>query len=78
MTAGGPDTNPLVFVGSTNPSITTNPLDPDTDDDGMTDGWEMSNGLDPTGDLGIDGRDGDHDIDGWTNYEEFLYGTDPA
>jgi hypothetical protein len=52
----------------------TDPLDPDTDDGGAWDGWEVVNGFDPT-----DGRDElfDTDNDGWSNVREFLEGTDP-
>ena len=52
----------------------TNPLDPDTDDGGAWDGWEVVNGFDPT-----DERDElwDTDNDGWSNIREFLEGTDP-
>ncbi|HUF09931.1 MAG TPA: hypothetical protein VMO47_11455 [Rhodothermales bacterium] len=49
-------------------------LHPDNDRDGMPDGWESSNGLDPA-----DGSDHalDPDRDGYTNIEEFLNGTNP-
>ena len=52
----------------------TNPMDPDTDNDGAWDGWEVANGFDPT-----DPRDSrfDSDNDGWSNFREFLEGTDP-
>ena len=52
----------------------TDPLDPDTDDGGAWDGWEVENGLDPK-----DGRDElfDTDNDGWSNIREFMEGTDP-
>jgi len=66
----------------------TDPSNPDSDGDGMPDGWELLHGLDP-----FDSSDGDLDLDddGWdfdrngtieqwekfTNYEEFLNGTDP-
>ena len=66
----------------------TDPSNPDSDGDGMPDGWEMLHGLDP-----FDPSDGelDSDNDGWdfdrngtieqwekfTNYEEYLNGTDP-
>jgi len=66
----------------------TDPSNPDSDGDGMFDGWELLNGLDP-----FDPNDADQDLDddGWdfnrdgtveqwekfTNYEEFLNGTDP-
>ena len=52
----------------------TNPLDPDTDDGGAWDGWEVLYGLDPT-DPSDDHYDSDND--GWSNYREFLEGTDP-
>jgi pectate lyase len=46
----------------------------DTDGDGMPDDWEKANKLDPK-----DASDGtkDNDKDGYTNLEEFLYGTKP-
>ncbi|MCK5252129.1 MAG: hypothetical protein KAQ96_04235, partial [Thermoplasmata archaeon] len=52
----------------------TNPLNPDTDNGGAWDGWEVLYGLDPANradDLF------DTDGDGWTNYREFLEGTNP-
>jgi hypothetical protein len=54
-----------------------NPKSDDTDTDDLPDGWEVSNGLDPTDDTGNNGRDGDFDTDGWTNYEEYINGTNP-
>jgi hypothetical protein len=58
----------------------TDPLDPDTDKDGLPDGWETENGLDPNND-GIDdisqGPDGDNDQDGLLNREEWEAGSDP-
>jgi len=66
----------------------TDPSNPDSDGDGMPDGWEMMYDLDP-----FDSSDGELDLDddGWdfnnngtkepwekfTNYEEYLNGTDP-
>ncbi len=46
----------------------------DADADGMDDGWELANSLDPT-----DPTDaaGDPDADGVDNLDEFLAGTDP-
>ncbi len=47
---------------------------PDSDDDGMLDGWEVRYGLDPLDDDGGLDRD-DDDL---TNLEEFTSGTDPT
>ncbi len=51
----------------------TDPLDNDTDDDLITDGFEVIFGLDPL----FDDASFDLDLDGLTNYEEFLLGTRP-
>ncbi len=52
----------------------TSPIDPDTDDDGLPDGWEVNNGLSPLNDGRIDpihGPNGDQDGDGLINLYEF-------
>jgi len=51
----------------------TYPIDSDTDNDGMPDGWEVQYGLNP---LGNDAN-GDLDNDKYTNLEEFQEGTLP-
>jgi pectate lyase len=48
---------------------------PDTDRDGMPDAWETQHKL--RADDATDGK-GDLDLDGYTNVEEFLNGTDPT
>lgn len=63
-----------------NPDIQTNPLDSDTDHDGLNDKWEEDHGLDPTDDgsrNGSNGTDGDSDYDGLTNEAELRLGTNP-
>ena len=58
----------------------TNPLNADTDGDGLLDGWEVANSLDPNDDGTTNvnnGGSGDPDNDGLTNSEEQGFGTDP-
>lgn len=66
----------------------TDPLAPDTDGDGLTDGWEITNGLDPldngtlnlrTGGAGDpnQGAAGDPDGDSFTNLQELQNATKP-
>ncbi len=63
------------LTGSEEAAAGTDPQDPDTDDDGLLDGFEVDNGLDPL----IPGdENGDLDSDGLTNFEEQTIGTDPA
>jgi hypothetical protein len=50
------------------------PVSKDSDGDGISDTYEVVNGLNPVSSLD---RDLDLDNDGWTNYEEYLYGTSP-
>lgn len=49
----------------------------DTDGDGLPDGWEEANGLDPNSSTGPNGAYGDIDTDGLNNLAEYLAGTDP-
>ena len=56
----------------------TDPCDEDTDEDDLPDGWEIENMLDPLKATGVNGRDGDFDNDGWTNYEEYINDSDPS
>jgi len=52
----------------------TDPNDPDTDNDGLPDGWEYYHDLDP---LNSSDASLDFDGDGLTNLEEYELGTDP-
>lgn len=54
----------------------TDPTNPDTDGDGIPDGWEVFYGLDPNypDDAQSDDEEPDDEL---TNYEEYLAGTDP-
>jgi Bacterial TSP3 repeat len=68
-------------IGSSQTSA-TDPLNPDTDGDGMNDGFERENGFDPNnpdenGNGTSDGAD-DSDGDGVSNVDEINQGTDPA
>ena len=53
--------------------VGTNPYDPDTDDDGMPDGWEDEYGLNPL----ADDASGDLDGDGFSNLVEYRHAMDP-
>ncbi len=55
--------------------IATHPLNPDTDADGLKDGWEVSHAFNPH-----DSSDaaGDKDGDGLTNLQEYQWGANPA
>ncbi len=52
-----------------------NPTAYDTDGDGLSDGWEVGNDLDPVDPNGENGAYGDPDNDGLINMEEQQYGT---
>jgi hypothetical protein len=50
----------------------------DEDDDGLPDGWELANRLDPTTGADADGAEGDLDGDDFSNAEELAAGSNPA
>jgi hypothetical protein len=53
-------------------------IDSDDDNDELPDTWENQYGLDPLDSTGVNGKDGDFDDDTWTNYEEYVGGSDPS
>ncbi len=59
----------------------TDPFNPDTDGDGIGDGWEVVWGLNPnnpdTGNTGVSDGYKDADNDGWTTLQEIQNGTNP-
>ena len=55
----------------------TDPLNPDTDGDGLPDKWEHDHGLDPNSDSGINGPTGDFENDGLNNADELSHSTAP-
>jgi len=72
LTVSGPD--------GSDPEIKINYItvtDPNTDSDGddLPDWWEEQYFL---GDLTVLNRNGDHDNDGYSNYQEYLNGTNPT
>jgi hypothetical protein len=79
-----PDGDDFDYDGLTNwdevNTYQTNPLEWDTDGDGLSDDWEIANYLDPNDDGSIDpanGANGDPDSDGLTNESEYWYGANP-
>jgi hypothetical protein len=65
------ETDTGVYVDQTDTG--TDPNNPDTDGDGMPDGWEVGNSLNPL----ADDSSLDADGDGLSNLDEHLRGTDP-
>lgn len=68
------DTVTVTVLLDTDGDGTADVTDPDDDNDGMPDGWEIDNGFDP-----LDAADAslDHDVDGLTNLQEYQGSTDP-
>ena len=73
--------NQIVFVGSQGIrlfrgelSAGSDPLSEDTDGDGLPDGWEVQNELDPLDDSEDNGPEGDPDMDGFDNALEYELG----
>ena len=73
-------TDPNVFVPDADPTTTTDPLDDDTDDDGLKDGSASSEDMNDNGrvDAGeTDPNNPDTDGDGWDDGTEVRRETDP-
>lgn len=76
LTAEADGTTSHAVTGTLNTD--PNDIDTDTDNDDLPDAWEVNYGLDPLDATGSNGKYGDFDGDGWTNYEEYLGGLNPA
>ncbi|MDD3275506.1 MAG: S8 family serine peptidase [Kiritimatiellales bacterium] len=70
--SGDADSDGLTNLQESNHN--TDPNNPDTDGDGMPDGWEVGYSLNPLSDDSAL----DPDSDGLTNLEEYTLGTDPT
>ncbi len=68
------DTGNTGHSGNYNNLVLMNVRNADSDGDGISDGWEYQNGMDPTNPS--DALD-NFDADNLTNLEEFIYNTDP-
>ena len=71
---GGADWDGDGLTNSEEQNAGTNMNNPDSDGDGLPDGWEVRNGLNPTN--GGDAN-ADPDGDGLTNAQEYARGTNP-
>ncbi|MDB4419292.1 hypothetical protein N9291_01670 [bacterium] len=60
--------------GSLNSLLNTD----DSDGDGLPDGWETVNGFDPNDSTGVNGADGDPDMDNLSNLTEYNGGVQPT
>jgi len=67
----GAITGTTPFAGSSNPNAPDS--QPDDDEDTLPDGWEFDNFLNLS-----EGPEDDFDLDTFTNWEEFLAGSDPT
>ena len=72
-----PDPDQDGLTSTEEAALGTDPSKPDTDGDGLLDGWEVNFGLNPLASAGKDGRDGDPDGDGLDNAHEQTAGTNP-
>ncbi|MDA7514020.1 leucine-rich repeat protein [bacterium] len=68
--------NPLIITMDVNKSFGAIFVQ-DKDGDELPDAWEVSFGLAPDSDIGDDGPDGDPDMDGLTNIQEFRRSSFP-
>ena len=65
------DASSGIFVATTYEG----PAGDDWDEDGLPNTWETANQLDPNSNTGVNGPGGDFDLDGFSNWGEYVAGT---
>jgi hypothetical protein len=76
--AAGPDNDMDGLSKPVETALGTTDDHPDTDNDGLPDGWEVRHGLSPLDSTGLHGAFGDPDQDFQTNHEEWKARTHPT